>query len=118
MGCEVTTGQRPKHAQGLFDAWKRYWTDAQLFHNQLFAVFQGRGSWAELKKSFLHQQIANITGRNLDALKRALDHCGKGERGQEAAFCRALVRMLSGARVDWGELRKLLGECSVPPASD
>jgi len=113
---EVTTGPRPPHAEALFSAFATYWKDAVTFHTELFAVFQGKGNWAALKKSFLQQQIVEVTRRNLDRLKHALDACAKGEDARTFNFLRCIRKMISGQHTDWGDLQKILQGLSPAPA--
>jgi len=99
---------KPQHAEGIYKAWAEYWMEATRFHNELYAVFRGRGTWANLKKSFLQQQIAERYRINIDKLKVALERCAAARNGDEASFCLALTWMLSGRPVDWATLKVAL----------
>lgn len=112
MMVEVTSGPEPPHAAALFSAFRRYWADATRFHAELYAVFQGHGTFANLKKSFLQQQIAERTHRNLERLKLALDEIASSvcSSAEEALFYRALQRMLCGRQVEWIAVHNILHE--------
>eukprot|EP00928_Gymnodinium_smaydae_P033166 TRINITY_DN23829_c0_g1_i1.p1 TRINITY_DN23829_c0_g1~~TRINITY_DN23829_c0_g1_i1.p1 ORF type:complete len:582 (+),score=84.09 TRINITY_DN23829_c0_g1_i1:260-2005(+) len=115
---EVTVGGKPAHARDLFDAWERYWADAQKFHKDLYAVFQGQGTWAALKKQFLQENIVNKTRANLDRLKHALETCDAGEDSNTKVLCQILARLLSGRRVDWSALQVSLNSVPETATSD
>eukprot|EP00929_Paragymnodinium_shiwhaense_P001732 TRINITY_DN101969_c0_g1_i1.p1 TRINITY_DN101969_c0_g1~~TRINITY_DN101969_c0_g1_i1.p1 ORF type:complete len:1007 (+),score=220.04 TRINITY_DN101969_c0_g1_i1:74-3094(+) len=107
----VTTGTVPVSAKPIFSAWKAYWEDAVKIHKELYAVFKGNGTWANLKKNFLQQQIAEKTGRNLERLQRALEVYSHAPDAEEVAVARALSSLLSGGHegpVDWGRMEQSL----------
>lgn len=108
---EVTTdGAAPDHAKKLFEAWQSYWAEAVKFHSELFTVFRGRGTWDQLKRSFVKQQIAERTATNLVKIRQALTVCAAGEAPEGAVLFQALERMLSGATVNWETIRRSLAQ--------
>jgi len=109
---ETTKQPWPAHVNAVHAAFSAYWQDATKFHKELYAVFQGHGTWANLKKSFLQQQIVERTRQNLDRLKAALLESSKWEAPVGAAFFQCVRQMISGKKLNWSELQRILLEAN------
>jgi hypothetical protein len=88
----------PEEFWALKRAWQHYWQDAQRFWEPLYAAFQRKSDWTQVRKDYLrnnvHFVISDDLGRVRQALSNACSACARADPGSHIFSARPLLAAL------------------------